>query len=191
METVVDAEIAASSGQFVHPHSVIWLRRLDVGVDEAWDLIATLEGLARWWIVPPRRLELEVGGAFHHHWAQVVHRFEAKRFIQFGRPDDDPVREVLRFELRSHDDGVTDFCFIDTWAEGITPPPAGVGSEQPAGPGTPWVGVLTGWHQTADRLATAGGGPQPTYDEADLIRWYSNYLNDHVRWREITARPLP
>ena len=191
METVADAELIASSGQFVHPHSVVWLRRLPVGIDAAWDLIATQEGLTGWWIVPVRRLELEIGGAFDHFWAQIVDRFEEKRFIEFHRPDDDPVREVLRFEIRPHDEGVTDFCFIDTWAEGMEPPSAGVGSEQPAGPGTPWVGVLTGWHQTVDRLATVSGSPPPSYGEADLIQWYSNYLNDHVRWREITARPLP
>ena len=191
METDVDSQLVAASGQFIHPHSMVWLRRLPVGIDAAWELIATQAGLERWWIVPPSHFELRVGANFDHHWRQVVASFEPRRYLQFGRPDGDPVREVMRFELRGGDANATDFCFIDTWAEGMTSPPGGIGSEQPAGPGTPWVGVLAGWHQTVDQLTVVAGAARPAYGEAELVTWYSNYLNDHVRWRDITARPLP
>ena len=55
---MLPTDILADAGRLVARHAMVWIRRLDAPVEDVWRLVSTLEGLAKWWIVPPTVLEL-------------------------------------------------------------------------------------------------------------------------------------
>ncbi|MCY4095012.1 MAG: hypothetical protein OXG05_07785 [Gammaproteobacteria bacterium] len=64
---MLSGDILADAGRLLAPHAMVWIRRLDAPIDDVWGLVSTLEGLKKWWIVPPIALELRPGGIFRHH----------------------------------------------------------------------------------------------------------------------------
>ena len=112
-------DILADAGRLVAPHAMVWIRRLDAPVDDVWRLISTLDGLAKWWIVPPTVLELRPGGTFKHHWDNTVYDYREGEFIDFREPNGSYVGTGgMRLEVRRDGNG-TVFAFLGTWAEGV------------------------------------------------------------------------
>ena len=80
-------DILADAGRLVAPHAMVWIRRLDAPLEDVWRLMSTLDGLAKWWIVPPTVLELHRGGTFKYHWENTVHDYREGEFIDFREPN--------------------------------------------------------------------------------------------------------
>jgi uncharacterized protein YndB with AHSA1/START domain len=164
---------------------MVWTRRLPVPVEQVWTAVSSVEGLRAWWFKRPageppkvKEFDLRPGGAFRHHWDNVILDFKEHQFIHF---------DGMRFELRQRD-GSTEFVFLDTWEATAVPPTPGLGSEQPGGPGTPWSGVAAGWHGTVDALEAALTG-EPREDLFEVrCRHYAQYLSDYFRWLEIVQQ---
>jgi uncharacterized protein YndB with AHSA1/START domain len=159
---------------------MVWRRRLHAPVEQVWSLVSTLEGLQKWWRLGTKEFDLRPGGAFRHHWDNVILDFNENHFINF---------DGMRWELRAKDGG-TNFAFIDTWGGEAVPPKPGLGSEQPGGPGTPWAGVAAGWHGIVDALEEALTG-KPHEDLFETrCRYYAEYLSDYYRWMKVLqSRP--
>ena len=120
-------DILADAGRLVAPHAMVWIRRLDAPVEDVWRLMSTLDGLAKWWIVPPTVLELRPGVTFKHHWENTVHDYRDGEFIDFREPNGSFVGTGgMRLEV-SDDGAGSVFAFLDTWAEGVegVGPPTG------------------------------------------------------------------
>ena len=168
------------AGRVIGTNAMVWRRRFPAPVREVWPVISTLEGLQRWWRLGAREFDLRRGGAFRHHWDNVILDVNEHEFIDF---------DGMRWEL-SPTDGGTEFAFIDTWREDAVPSEPGPGSEQPGGPGTPWAGVAAAWHATVDALEAAlTGEPAEEAFEA-RCRYYAEYLSDYYRWMEVARNDL-
>ena len=130
---MLPTDILADAGRLVAPHAMVWIRRLDAPVADVWRLISTLDGLAKWWIVPPSVLELRPGGIFKHHWENTVYDFREGEFIDYREPNGSYVGTGgMRLEVRGDGDG-TVFSFLDTWAEGVEAVGEGEWPGNPAG----------------------------------------------------------
>jgi uncharacterized protein YndB with AHSA1/START domain len=163
---------------------MFWIRNLRAPVEEVWPIVSTRRGLERWWIVPPTRFELRVGGEFRHHWTNSIVDFREGSFIDFAEPTGTYLGTGgMRIELLPADSDSTVFVFLDTWGPRVEPP--NKEEEQPGGPGTPWAGVAAGWHEMMDRLEATfdDGAPRPAYDE--LCRFYASYLTNLYRWHRM------
>lgn len=180
--------ILANAGRLIAPHAMVWIRRLDAPIEDVWHLISSIEGLKKWWIVPPTSLELKAGGLFRHHWENVVYDVREYEFIDYREPNGRYVGTGgMRLELREDDEG-TVFTFLDTWAEGIQSAGEGEVAAQPGGPGTPWPGVAAGWHDMIDRLESIVKGTNSQHGMEELTDFYVGYLNDLYRWHRSVQR---
>ena len=181
-------DILADAGRLVAPHAMVWIRRLDAPIADVWRLISTLDGLAKWWIVPPSALELRPGGVFKHHWENTVYDFREGEFIDFREPNGSYVGTGgMRLEVREDGEGVV-FSFLDTWAEGIEAVGEGELARQPGGPGTPWAGVAGGWHHMVDTLEAVANGADVRHGYEELCDSYVGYLRDLYRWHDAVQR---
>ena len=88
----------------------------------------------------------------------------------------------------------TVFSFLCNWAEDAVPKktvlPEGADAidvRQPGGPGTPWSGVVAGWHGSIDKLDTHLTGESLNHSYEDLCIFYASYLTDHFRWLELMS----
>ena len=181
-------DILADAGRLVAPHAMVWIRRLDAPVEDVWRLMSTLDGLAKWWIVPPTVLELRPGGTFKHHWENTVHDYREGEFIDFQEPNGSYVGTGgMRLEVRSDGAG-TVFAFLDTWAEGVESVGEGELAHQPGGPGTPWAGVAGGWHHMVDTLEAVATGEDVRHGYQELCDFYVDYLADLYRWSDAVQR---
>ena len=168
------------AGHVIGANAMVWRRELPGPVEQVWSLVSAIEGLQRWWRLGVKEFDLRQGGAFRHHWDNVILDFRDHEFINF---------DGMRWELRAKDGG-SEFVFLDTWGAGAVPPTPGPGSEQPGGPGTPWAGVAAGWHDIVDALEEAvTGKPREDLFEA-RCRYYAEYLRDYYRWMEVLRRDL-
>lgn len=191
VESKVDRSFLADAGRLVDRHAMVWIRTLEAPIDQVWETVSTLEGLKKWWVVPPSKFELKRGGAFNHHWNNTVVDFEEKAYIDFTENTGDyPGTGGMRFELRKLDDDTTVFMFLDTWGPDMTPPSSGSseGGEQPGGPGTPWAGVAAGWHAMVDKLVHVIDDREPEHTYEELQTLYVRYLRDLYRWRAMVER---
>ncbi len=168
------------AGHVIGRNAMVWKRRFQVPVQQVWAAVSSVEGLRSWWLEPLKEFDLRPGGAFRHHWDNVIVDFRENRFIEF---------DGMRWELRESE-GSTEFVLIDTWKETAVPPTQGRGSEQPGGPGTPWAGVAACWHGTVDALEAALTGT-PRDDLFEIrCRYYAGSLEDYYRWLEIVQGGL-
>jgi uncharacterized protein YndB with AHSA1/START domain len=193
--TVAGCDLLGDAGILIDRHAMVWIRRLEAPIEELWALVSTKDGLARWWLVPPKAFELRPGGLFDHHWRNVIVDFEEHRFIDFSPGDpSDPSRRpyadtvCMRFELSPVDDNTTMFTFLDTWEPDVTPGGDGPGRAQPGGPGTPWSGVAAGWHAMVNKLALTVNRTSPEYTIEELEGFYVGYLTDLYRWNAMVRR---
>ena len=177
-------DMLENAGRFIDPHTMVWMRKLDVPVARVWEAVSAKQGLEKWWIVRSVEIDLRPGGAFSHHWENTITDYKENEYIDFGG---------MRFELKA-DGETTVFSFIDNWAEDAVPgktmlpeEEAAIDAHQPGGPGTPWSGVAGGWHGMIDALETYLTGK--TFDNSweDLCRFYAGYLTDHFRWQKLMA----
>ena len=188
MKTRADHTLLADAGRLVDRHAMAWIRRLNTSLDEAWETISTLKGLARWWGMPIHVLELQVGGAFKHHWENEVTSFEERDHVDFAEPRGRYAGTGgLRFEIRPDGDA-TMFTLLDTWAEGAVFEDGGPLAHQPGGPGTPWIGVAAGWHMGVDSLRRLFDPDAPAHDYERLCRFYAGHLDDLFRWHDMVQR---
>ena len=186
---MLPTDILADAGRLVARHAMVWIRRLDAPVEEVWRLVSTLDGLAKWWIVPPTVLELRPGGTFKHHWENVVHDLRVGEFIDFREPNGSYAGTGgMRLEVKADGDG-TVFAFLDTWADGIeSGGQGGALAQQPGGPGTPWPGVAGGWHHMVDTLEAVATGGSVRHSYEELCDFYVGYLADLYRWSDAVQR---
>ena len=181
-------DILADAGRLVARHAMVWIRRLDAPIEDVWRLVSTLDGLAKWWIVPPTAFELRPGSTFRHHWENTVYDYRAGEFIDFREPNGSYVGTGgMRLEVKSDGDG-TVFAFLDTWAEGIESGGQGELARQPGGPGTPWPGVAGGWHHMVDTLQAVATGVNVGHSYEELCDFYVGYLGDLYRWSDAAQR---
>lgn len=189
IESSADRAFLADAGRLVDRHAMLWIRRLCTPIEVVWDTVSTIEGLKKWWIVPPAKFELRQGGAFHHHWSNTITDYKHHEYIDFAENTGDYASTGgMRFELRKVDDDTTLFMFLDTWGPGMGPQDSKPASEQPGGPGTPWPGVAAGWHAMVDRLEHAVTGQKPEHSDEELTGLYRGYLRDLYRWRAMVQR---
>ena len=188
MRTRAHPALLADAGRLVDRHALAWIRRLNAPLEEAWRTISTKAGLDRWWGMPIHELDLREGGAFKHHWENIVAGFKEREHIDFAEPKGSYAGTGgLRFELRP-DGEATMFTLLDTWHEGATFEGGGPLAYQPGGPGTPWIGVAAGWHSGADALRRLFDPEAPTHDYERLCRFYAGHLEDLFRWRGMVQR---
>lgn len=188
MQTFTHESLSGRAGRLADAHAMIWVRRLKASVAEAWRAASTRDGLARWWIAPPKTFELRVGGLFDHHWRNTITDFRAPVFIDFAENTAAYAGTGgMRFELARAGEDATEFLFLDTWGPDMTPPNAASG-EQPGGPGTPWSGVAAGWHAMMDRLERLFDPSAPAHGYEELQRFYAEHLRDLYRLRAMVQR---
>lgn len=181
--------LAGNAGRVVERNAMVWERILSAPIEKVWELVSTLEGMKKWWIVPPSTFELKPGGSFKHHWENRVIGFREQEYIDFGENTGDYAGTGgMRIEVRKIDAKTTYFAFLDTWGPGMRPGGEGVGAEQPGGPGTPWADVAAGWHSMVDKLAQVIDGSEPAYTHAQLTEFYAHYLRDHYKWNAMVQR---
>lgn len=188
--TTVANELQARAGVLVERHAMVWTRYLDAPLAEVWSAVSTREGLARWWLVPPKAFELREGGVFDHHWRNTIRGFRTGEHIDFSQNTGAYASTGgMRFELAAAADGSTVFKFLDTWGPAMSPPRSGeAAAEQPGGPGTPWAGVAAGWHRMLDGLEGLFDPDAPTHSYDALIAFYAPYLRDLYRLRDMVQR---
>lgn len=183
-----ESDLFENAGRFIDRHAMVWIRKVDVPVTQVWEAVSTKQGLDAWWMCPVE-IDLRPGGAFAHHWENMITALKEHEYIDFGG---DPFGSGgMRFELKADGQG-TVFSFLDNWAEDAVPEktilPEGaeaIDIYQPGGPGTPWSGVAGGWHGSIDELETYLTGKALNHSYEDLCRFYAGYLADHFRWLEL------
>lgn len=189
MKTRAEVSLLADAGRLVDRHAMAWIRRVGASVDTVWEMISTKDGLAEWWGMPVHALELQVGGAFDHHWNNTVAAFKEGEYVDFAEPKGSYAGTGgLRFEIRPDNDG-TMFTLLNTWHEGSTFEE--VDHElayQPGGPGTPWIGVAAGWHSGANDLRRLFDSNAPAHSYERLCRFYAEHLEDMYRWHDMVQR---
>jgi uncharacterized protein YndB with AHSA1/START domain len=141
-EPVYSPLLVANAGKVVGNRGMLWIRRLDVPLEDVWHAVSTKEGLDRWWLTRDVEIDLRPGGLFKHHWTNTVRDFRTNEFIDFvGVPDDADQRDnLMRFELQADGSG-TVFAFFDAF------------QAHPLPLSLPWT--ASGWHCTIDALETA------------------------------------
>ena len=60
-----------NAGRFIDRHAMVWIRKLDVSVEQVWKAVSTKQGLDEWWMCPVE-IDLRPGGAFSHHWENTI-----------------------------------------------------------------------------------------------------------------------
>lgn len=174
--------------KFLAPNKVLFERHVPRSSKQVWPFIGTAEGVGSWFI-EGCRFQPTLGARFYfmEGWEGQISIYDEGRTISFF-PE---AGGETTFETIPVDDGSCLFRLIDRQAPGFVPPddipmddvvPRDVGLYQPGGLGTPWVGILAGWHGFADRfVAAAMGQPMPENDGAALkaqYRFYEQKLRD-------------
>ena len=188
VESRLSSRFMADAGLLVERHAMVWMRRVEAPIDLVWAAISTKEGLARWWVVPPSKFELRRGGAFDHHWSNIIVDWRDKAFIDF-RDNTGAYQGTggMRLEISEIDATTTMFTFLGTFSPDYSESDSVF---QPGGPGTPGVGIAVGWHVMVDKLAGlfdeefARSAPA----RSELHDFYTGYLRDMYRWNEAVQR---
>ena len=141
-EEIYTEEFVANAGKVVGVRGMLWIRRLDVPVEDVWKAISTKAGLDTWWLTRSVEIDLRPGGLFRHHWTNTIRDFKTNEFIDFvGVPGHESEPEsLMRFELKADGEG-TVFSFLDAFN----------GAQRPLS--LPWT--ASGWHGTVDAIETA------------------------------------
>lgn len=160
-------------------HTVFFERIFPVSVEQLWQAVATREGLGHWFM--PTAYEIEENGrfAFEDAWQGTVTQLEPFRVIEFTPQD--TAAAYLRFEISQTGSGVL-FRLIDRMepekeAAAVIPEAAPDMIYQPGGPGTPWSGLVAGYHSFIDALAEYLLGELPQDDYELLCKKYTAVLD--------------
>jgi|TARA_B100000315_G_scaffold189448_1_gene179282 uncharacterized protein YndB with AHSA1/START domain len=174
-EQFYSAEFMANAGKVVGFSGMLWVRRLDVPVEDVWAAISTEEGLDKWWLTRSVEIDLRPGGLFRHHWTNTIREFKTNEYIDFmGVPEDKSLTDYLmRFELKPDGEG-TVFSFLDTFN----------GAKSPLS--LPWT--ASGWHGTVDALETALTGRSFNNDFGLGGEFYWRYLRDFHKFADMASR---
>jgi uncharacterized protein YndB with AHSA1/START domain len=174
-EQVYSPELAANAGRVVGSRGMIWMRRLNVPIDDVWNAISTKDGLDQWWLTRSVEIELRPGGIFKHHWTNSIRDFKTNEFIDFiGQPDDASQSDnLMRFELKV-DGEATVFSFFDGFQAHLRPL------------SLPWT--ASGWHGTVDALETALTGRSIKNDFGLGGEFYWNDLRAHHAFADQVAK---
>ncbi|MGB0919899.1 MAG: SRPBCC domain-containing protein [Alphaproteobacteria bacterium] len=174
------------AAKFITPNCVQYERLIAAPASAVWPLLGTPEGLARWFI-PTARFDPKRGGQFHfmEGWEGKISLYAPERVISFF-PDEGG---ETTFECVADGAARTRFILTDRQAPGFVPPddipmdpaaPRKQGLYQPGGPGTPWVGILVGWHHFADDfVAAVTGGETQRPPLGPLHDFYQGRLRDY------------
>ena len=188
IESNADRKLLGDAGRLVDRHAMLWIRRLNAPIEKVWDTVSTIDGLKKWWLVPPTKFDLETGGAFNHHWNNTIVGFKKHEYIDFSENTGNYTSTGgMRFELSKIDDNTTMFMFLDTWGPDMVAG-QGEGAEQAGGPGTPWPGVAAGWHAMVDKLEYVIEGRESGHSYQELTEFYDGYLRDLYRWNAMVQR---
>ena len=163
--------------EFPDRQTIRFVRHYPHSVQEIWQALTVPSVLAKWYM--PVEMELRLGGhlafgAGDHFTGRIsaleecsVIEFESERgFSHYARG------AKLRFVL-SHDDSGCWLTFTHTLSrDAVWHGPADAPDcDQPGGPGTPWPGMLAGWHHyVGDRLTSVLAGRAPD-EEAYRVTW--------------------
>lgn len=117
-----------------------------------------------------------------------MYDFREREFIDYREPNGSYVGTGgMRLELRKDKEG-TVFTFLDTWAVGVESVGEREVAEQPGGLGTPWPGVVAGWHDMINRLASIATGVSARHYIGALSNFYVGYLSDLYPWQRSVQR---
>tara|TARA_B100000315_G_scaffold246707_1_gene274344 strand:- start:874 stop:1635 length:762 start_codon:yes stop_codon:yes gene_type:complete len=181
-----EVNMLGNAGRFIDRQSMVWMRKLGVPTERVWEAVSTKEGLENWWIVTTVETDLRPGGIFNHHWKDIINNYKENEYIDFASLIFKGAG--MRFELKPNRDG-TVFSFLDNWREDATPEQTADVEPwclvQPGGPGTPWSGVVGGWHDMIDALESYLTDKTFDYTYDDLCKFYVDYLTDYFRWLDL------
>jgi uncharacterized protein YndB with AHSA1/START domain len=168
-------ELVANAGKVVGVRGLVWIRRLDVPVEDVWAAISTKEGLEKWFLTRSVEIDLRPGGLFRHHWTNTVLDYRVNEYIDFiGSPDDkSDADNLMRFELKPDGDG-TVFSLLDAFNRARYPL------------SQPWT--ASGWHGTVDSLEAALTGREIRTDFGLGGEFYWGYLRDFHKLADMTER---
>jgi uncharacterized protein YndB with AHSA1/START domain len=154
----VPAESTSPLAAFTDRRTLHYDRRYPHPIELVWEAVSTAEHLDVW-LLPVSRVERHAGGACSFTWGGpaddpavdvgTVTVFDPPNAIQYTMDDG-----FMRFDLERDGDG-TRLRFTHSFAPGAATEPsaAGDGSDQPAGPDTPWrPGFVAGFHLMLDQL---------------------------------------
>ncbi len=174
-EEIYTEEFVANAGKVVGVRGMLWIRRLDVPVEDVWRAISTKAGLDTWWLTRSVEIDLRPGGLFRHHWTNTIRDFKTNEFIDFvGVPGHESEPEnLMRFELKADGEG-TVFSFLDAFN----------GAQRPLS--LPWT--ASGWHGTVDAIETALTGRPINNDFGLGGEFYWSYLRDFHKLADMASR---
>ena len=169
------ADFVANAGKVVGDRGMLWIRRLNLPVEDVWAAISTKAGLDTWWLTRSVEIDLRPDGLFRHHWTNAIRDFKINEFIDFvGVPGDESVPDnLMRFELKADGNGSI-FSFLDTFN----------GAQNPLS--LPWTS--SGWHGTVDALETALTGRQIDNDFGLGGEFYWSYLRDFHKFAHMASK---
>ena len=147
-------------------------RRYPHSIDLVWEAVSTGEHLDVW-LLPVSRVERRAGGQCSFTWGGpadhpeadtgTVTVFDPPNAIQYTMRDG-----FMRFDLERDGDG-TRLRFTHSFVPGTANEPSDAydGSDQPAGPDTPWrPGFVAGFHLMLDQLGLYLRGGWTAADQA-------------------------
>lgn len=144
----------SGAARLVDKNTVTFERVLPASPEALWDLIATKNGMARWFM--PTTDEVMAGERFDFQggWGGTVAEYVRPRHVVFT--PDGAEDAFLRFDIEADGDGcvfrLTDRMGSAVDAAKLFPDAPDYDKFQPGGPGTHWSGVLAGYHGFVDAL---------------------------------------
>jgi uncharacterized protein YndB with AHSA1/START domain len=176
---------------FVDELTMEYVREYPHAVESVWEAVTTPEHLDVW-MVPECRVDLRLGGTCSFSWGGppegavhgTVTELDPPRLVRYSIEGG-----YLRFALEPIDGG-TRLVFTHAFGPGehVEADTSFPGSDQPAGPGTPWrPGFVAGFHGMLDLLDALLGGAYTAADkQAELDIWARGDVPpDHLQRIEV------
>ena len=177
-------------GRIIDDHAMCWFRQLNAPVDQVWEVVATKEGLLKWWVAPPKLFDLKVGGVFSHHWDNEITDYDLMKYIDFKESlGPFKVTGGMMFELESISKSTTKFMFLDTF--GLDAPVEGINSPynvQPGGSGTIIPSIPAGWNCAIDELEKLFNEEASFNNEMELNEIYLEIISNHFRIKKMVSK---
>ena len=168
-------------GKIEDRHTMRFSRVFERTSAQLWPYLIDPEHLRNWYM--ETSWDYRVGGrfSFKFGWEGVIEEIQPEVTIAF-RADEGG---LTRFLLEPVGTGCR-FSIIDSMRAGFVTPDHLVANDppqmtrQPGGPGTHWIGIITGWHGFVDSLeqyVTGKEMPEAFADEG-LVDTYSNMIEN-------------
>ena len=180
-----------SLARFVDRFTMVYDRHYPHEIELVWEAVSNAEHLDVW-MLPESRVERRLGGACAFGWGSpadhpdasygTITAFEPPRTIEYTFEDGE---SHMRFDLEPAEGGT-----LLHFTLRFMPPPEDapdaepwVGSDLPAGPGTPWrPGFVAGYHEFLDDLGAFLAGEWTADDRAAHLSGDAAHQQRHEEW---------